>query len=66
MADGMETRGEGGVFGSDNFTQRICRSVILTSYSIAQFLKFVKGVWTNFEVFLRKLGLGVDKGEDMW
>ena len=35
----------------DNFTQRICRSVILTAYSIPYFPGIVKGVMTNFEEF---------------
>ena len=51
------------VFGSDNFTQRICRSVTLTVYSIAHFPVNVKGFLRIFEVFLRILSEGMTSEE---
>ena len=61
MADGIRGCGKEGYSIRDNFTQRICRSVILTAYSIAHFRGFVKGIWTNFEEFLVECTEGVDK-----
>ena len=66
MADGMRARGREGYSILDNFTQRICRSVILTAYSIAHFRGFVKGIWTIFEEFLMKWAEGVDKRGKVW
>ena len=50
--DGIVAREKGKYSILDNFTQRICRSVILTTYSIPYFCEIVKGVETKFEEFL--------------
>jgi hypothetical protein len=50
----------------DNFTQRICRSVTLTAYSIAYIFEIVKGFWMNFEEILMGWTEGVDKWGNLW
>jgi hypothetical protein len=50
----------------DNFTQRICRSVTLTAYSIAYIFEIVKGFWMNFEEILMGWTEGVDKWGILW
>ena len=53
--DGIMARENGKYSILDNFTQRICRSVILTAYSIPYFCEIVKGFETKFEEFLMEI-----------